>query len=123
MQLRLDTNTDGTVVQAYDKGIIKVNGQTFSSSLILTSTAVETHWTPQVVTELETTHLLQLLDSDPEVVLLGTGERLRFPDVQLLAAVTAKGVGIEVMDTGSACRTFNILASEGRRVTAGLLPI
>ena len=64
-----------------------------------------------------------LVGHKPEVVLLGTGARLRFPPAAVLAPLTRAGIGVEVMDTAAACRTYNILAGDGRRVVAALLMI
>ena len=68
-------------------------------------------------------HIDALLELDPQVILLGTGARQIFPAMALLARGLARSIGIEVMDTGAACRTYNILMAEGRQVVAGLLPI
>ena len=62
-----------------------------------------------------------MLALEPEIVVLGSGTRQRFPELQLLAALLSRGIGCEVMDTGAACRTYNVLASEDRRVVAALL--
>ncbi len=62
-----------------------------------------------------------LAELKPEVVLLGTGTRLRFPHPRLTRALTDAGIGVEVMDTPAACRTFNILAAEGRKVLAAVI--
>ena len=66
-------------------------------------------------------HFTQLLETRPELVIFGSGSRLRFPPPALLRALMAQRVGVETMDTLAACRTYNILAGEGRRVTAALL--
>lgn len=62
-----------------------------------------------------------ILEMQPEVVLIGTGHSLRFPEPHLLAPVIRQGLGYEVMDTQAACRTYNILANESRNVVAALL--
>lgn len=64
-----------------------------------------------------------LISLSPELVLFGTGARLSFPDREILWPLQQKGIGVEVMDTGAACRTYNILVSEGRNVAAALLMI
>ena len=70
-------------------------------------------------------HLDALIAIEPEtrIIVLGTGETQVFPDPALYFAVIGRGIGFEVMDTGAACRTYNILISEGRRVVAGLMPL
>ena len=71
-------------------------------------------------TELNNEHIDALAEYDPEIVLLGSGERLQWPDPSLTGQLLEKGIGVEVMDTGAACRTFNILIAERRNVVAGL---
>jgi uncharacterized protein len=73
------------------------------------------------IEELAAPHIERLAALAPEIVLLGTGERHRFPPARVLAQIYAQGIGIEIMDTYAACRTFNILAGEGRRVLAALI--
>ena len=90
-------------------------------SFIISPQALNTAWTPQHLERMEAQHLQQLLEMEPELVLLGTGQRLRFPATEVLLPLIQAGVGYEVMDMAAACRTFNILAAEGRRVVAGIL--
>jgi uncharacterized protein len=68
-------------------------------------------------------HFDAVLAAEPEVVLLGTGARQRFAHPRLTAALIARRIGVESMDTGAACRTYNILMTEGRKVLAALLPV
>jgi uncharacterized protein len=65
--------------------------------------------------------LQELIDREPEVILVGTGDRIRFPHPEVYAHVISQGVGIEFMDTGAACRTYNVLLSEDRRVIAAII--
>jgi len=78
-------------------------------------------WDPTRFEALAPVHFEPLVNATPELVLLGTGKKLRFGHPRLYAALTAKRIGVETMDLGAACRTFNILAAEGRRVAAALL--
>jgi uncharacterized protein len=93
------------------------------TSLLLTARHVDTGWPPQGFADLDTPHLAAILQLDPELVLLGTGARLQFPSPAILQPLHQAGIGVEVMDTGAACRTFNILVAEGRQVVAGLMMI
>jgi uncharacterized protein len=79
-------------------------------------------WDPQRFEDLRADHFTTLLDLRPELVIVGTGSRLRFPSPALWQSLMEAGVGFEAMDTGAACRTFNVLASEGRAVLAALIP-
>ncbi len=79
-----------------------------------------TDWPPAQLDALRPEHLEAIFDLEPEVVLLGTGERQRFPPADIRAAFAARRVGLEVMDLGAACRTYNILVQEERRAVAAL---
>ncbi|MBI3774728.1 MAG: Mth938-like domain-containing protein [Gammaproteobacteria bacterium] len=78
-------------------------------------------WPPQEFDELNEEHLRLIAALDPEVVLLGTGPKIRFPNQAWLRAFHQHGVGVEIMDNGAACRTYNILMTEGRNVVAGFI--
>lgn len=78
-------------------------------------------WNVSGVDKLTATDVEALIELKAELVLLGTGDSLRFPDMRLLATLAAAGIGLEVMDTKAACRTYNILSEEGRDVAAALI--
>lgn len=113
---------DGRVylIRRYDSGRVTVNDETVTSSVLLTPETLQ-DWPPARFEELERAHLDPVLELEPEVVLLGTGESQRFPSREFMLALLQRGIGIEVMDTASACRTYNILMGEGRRVAAALI--
>ena len=100
-----------------------VRRQALHRSLVIMPDQLITDWPPQSYEELEKHHFDLLADRRLEVLLIGTGSRLRWPSGALLTGLTEAGVGIEVMDTGAACRTYNILMSDQRRVAAALLMI
>ena len=114
---------DGYIIEGYEPGRILINGNFFGSGLILTPQRLLPAWGPELATDLTEAHIDALLELDPQVILLGTGAHQVFPAMALLARAMARGFGIEVMDTGAACRTYNLLMAEGRHVVAGLLPI
>jgi uncharacterized protein len=116
-----DFQHDGYVITSYDSNSICVNGKTFSSSLIITAGQLETNWDITAVESLQANHIEQLLSFKPELIIIGTGNSLVFPAVEAYSAIIKQGIGIEFMDTGAACRTYNILSGEGRDVTAGLI--
>jgi len=132
MQVSLDNNLELYSVRAYDEQGLQIvvppsetgkdrpEIQRIDYSIILSPRHMRS-WSPSRLEEIELVHFEELLEWEPEVVLFGSGDRLRFPERELLAPLHRRGIGIEVMDTVAACRTFNILASEGRRVTAALL--
>jgi uncharacterized protein len=112
----------GNLVRGYGPEGIRIGGQTYRGGFILTPGRIIPDWGPADPAGLAPVHLEALLALDPEVIILGTGAVQVFPDVALYRLPVARGVGIEVMDTGGACRTYNILMAEGRRVVVGFLP-
>ncbi len=113
----------GNSIQGYDSGTVIVNGQPYNGSIVVLPDQLITDWRPGLLSDLQPDDLQQLLELNPEVVLLGTGPRQAFPAPALLAPFLNRQIGIEAMDTAAACRTYNILAAEGRRVAAALLLI
>jgi uncharacterized protein len=95
--------------------------ETILGSCVIAPQQILPDWPPQGVEELAEEHLTDLLQLDPELVILGTGEQLQFPSARLGAALIAQQIGLEVMDTAAACRTYNILVAEGRKVVAALM--
>ena len=98
-----------------------VNEQRLESSFILAPNHLIENWRPRAVADLTPDDLSPVLDLQPTVVLLGSGSSLVFPAAAVLAACLTRGIGIEVMDNAAAARTFNVLATEGRRVVAAFL--
>ena len=94
-----------------------------TQSLILTGQQIITDWEPGQPDELTAAHLDVVLSLEPELVLLGTGARQQFPSTDIMQPLHQARIGIEVMDTAAACRTFNILVAEGRHVAAALMMI
>ncbi len=122
MRFSLDTVDAQTYfIKGYGPGWVNINEQEIRRSVIVAPDRLLTDWPPQTVADLEAAHFDALLGLDVEVVLLGTGERQRFPHPKLTGVLLAHGIGVEVMDTFAACRTYNILMVEGRRVAAALL--
>ncbi len=120
MQLNLETDTSQTSIQAYSEAGIQIAGRWYSTSLQLMSNRIIENWQPNPADQLELSDLAQLCAENPEVLILGTGQRIQFPPQKLYAELAAKNIGLEVMGTEAACRTFNILLSEGRAVAAAL---
>jgi uncharacterized protein len=129
-ELRIHAYDTGAITLAVPRGLeleLAVDPETglcqVTESLILTSRRIITDWEPNHLEELTATHLEMVLSLDPELVLLGTGARQQFPAMELLSRFHRAQIGVEVMDTAAACRTFNILIAEGRHVAAALLMI
>jgi uncharacterized protein len=121
MTLQTETPTNLNTVTAYGPGWIEINAQRFEGSVLVMPEGEILSWQVDTLDSLTAPDLQGLLQYSPELVLLGTGARQRFPHPRLSATLTAEGVGFDVMDTQAACRTYNILMSEGRRVLAALL--
>jgi uncharacterized protein len=114
---------DGHFIEGYGHGHIVVDGRRFGESLVVSPERIIPGWGPASVEDLTEAHLAPLVELSPQVVVIGTGHRQVFPDPRLYFSLVAKGIGVEIMDTGAACRTYNILMAEGRRVAAGLIMI
>jgi uncharacterized protein len=110
-------------IRAYAPGRVTVNDTVYSASLLVTPERVHADWPPASFAELAAAHFEVIAALRPEVVLLGTGKALRFPPPAVTRALADAGIGLEVMDTGAACRTYNILMGDERRVLAALLMI
>ena len=111
----------GPSISGYGPGWVEVNGERFTRHLIVSSAGPKLDWDCVGFDSLQASHFEQLLALEPELIIFGSGERIRFPQPQWLSALYAKRIGLETMDTQAACRTFNFLAGEGRRVVAALL--
>lgn len=123
MKLHAD-NVDTRSITAYGEGWIAVNGQRHTQSLVLTSSGQLAHWPCSRFEDLTVAHfstLTSAMPEAPELVIFGSGSKLRFVPPALLSGLIAQRIGVETMDTAAACRTYNILAGEGRRVVAALL--
>jgi uncharacterized protein len=112
--------TDLNTVTGYGPGYIEINGARHSGNLILAAASVQP-WSAAGFESLQAEDFEPLLHLEPELVLLGTGRRHRLADRRLTAHLAGAGIALEAMDTGAACRTYNILVSDGRRVAAALL--
>lgn len=120
MQFTLETPSQVNVVRAYSRSELRIGETRVRTSCIVTADRLITDWTPHCIEALTPEHLAQVLELEPQVVLLGTGPHQRFPPAAIRSLLAERGVGLEVMDLGAACRTFNILVQEERRVAAAL---
>lgn len=106
---------------AYGDGWVAVGGERLTAGALVAARDLVTGWGPPSIDRLESAHVEAIAALDPEVVLLGTGRAFRFPGPALLAPLHARRIGVEVMDTRAACRTYNLLLAEGRRVVAAII--
>ncbi len=121
MKLTLDANARLNLIRSYSNDAVRVGDQVLRRSCIVTPDAVIADWRPATVDDLLESDLEPLLAVQPDVLLLGTGARQRFAPVTFRGALVKRHVALETMDLGAACRTFNILVQEERRVCAALL--
>ncbi len=121
MKFAQDSQEDGYVITAYDNDAISINGKTFSQSLIIANTQLNENWDIAAIEQLAPNHIDLVLSFNPELIIIGTGSKLIFPTVEIYSAIIDRGIGVDFMDTHAACRTYNILMSEGRDVVAGLI--
>jgi uncharacterized protein len=120
LKLHLDRSSQ-LLVSSYGSDHVTVGAVRYTNSLIITPREVFTEWPAVSFEALQPSHFERLAELRPGLVVLGTGQRLRFPSPSTLAPLYAAGIGVEVMDLHAACRTYNILAGEGRDVAAALL--
>lgn len=106
---------------AYGADYVAVNQEKYGKNLILLPSTIIHEWSSATPETLSPADMQKLLTLGTEIVLLGTGSRLRFPPAALLRPFAPAGIGLEVMDLQAACRTYNILAAEGRKVAAALI--
>ena len=120
MKLEAD-HFDVQTIQSYGLGWVGVMGEKIQHSVIIGSNGQRVDWQCSRFEDLTASHFAQLAEFDAELIIFGSGSRIRFPQAAWLQPLMAKRMGLETMDTGAACRTYNILAGEGRRVVVALV--
>ncbi|MBN9463534.1 MAG: Mth938-like domain-containing protein [Burkholderiales bacterium] len=121
MKLQAEVQTSLNTVTAYGADFVEINRRRYGHAVLVAPADAVTPWEVDGFEALAPAHFEAVLALAPEVVLLGTGTRQRFPHPRLTEALARARIGVEVMDTPAACRTYNILMSEGRRVVAALM--
>lgn len=121
MKLHSTVTTGLLSITSYESGHIAVNGRSLTKSFLLTPQQLVENWPPASVDQLTGPDLLAVAALGCPIVLLGTGARQRFPSRALLLPLIERRIGVEVMDSHAACRTYNILMAEGRNVAAALI--
>ena len=102
---------------------IRINDRFWSETVALTAEVFIDSWQSGPLADLTEDDFSELLEHSPELIIVGTGKKSVFPPRELMFAFARRGVGLELMDTAAAARTFNVLAGEGRRVAAVLYPL
>lgn len=108
-------------ISGYGPGWVSIANEKITSSLVIGSKGERFNWDCSSFEDLSEVHFAQLANMNTELVIFGSGTRLRFPKGAWLTSLVTKQIGLETMDTQAACRTYNILASEGRHVALALL--
>jgi uncharacterized protein len=121
MELQLENDPLGYRVGSFANNTVVIAEVRYTISLIVTPEKVVRDWPPQHPEGLTIDDLETILALEPELILVGTGNALRFPDSVILKGVIRAGIGIDFMDSRTACGTYNVLAAEGRRVAAGII--
>jgi uncharacterized protein len=121
MPLSLDENNASYQVKGYQPGTIRVNELTLTRSIIVAPDNLIQDWPPQTIAELTKAHLKVIAEMKPAILLLGTGAVLTFPAAEILGDLINLGIGVEVMNTSAAARTYNALTAENRNVVAALI--
>lgn len=122
MKLTLDARNDVNVIRGYAAGAVRIGDRVVERPCIVAASTLITDWKASSATKLDASQLEPVLALDPEIVLLGTGAVQRFPSTAVRDAFASRGIGLEPMDLHAACRTYNILVQEERRVVAMLFP-
>ena len=120
MKLHASTPSAANTITAYGDDYVMVNGARRDSSVVVTPSEVRA-WSATDFEHLKEEDFAALAELGADIVLFGTGERQRFPHPRLTAALGAKRIGLEVMDLKAACRTYNILVAEERKVALALV--
>lgn len=121
MPLTLDENDANYQIRAYKPGFIQVNDEILTQSILIAADKLVTNWAPQRIGELTRGDLDAVVEWRPAILIIGTGETLVFPGLEVYGDLLNLGIGVEVMNTGAACRTFNALTAEGRDVVGALV--
>lgn len=121
MKLHEQQTGNANVIRAYDADSIRVNDTDCTASLVVTPETLEPGWPVSCIQDLTEDMLIRLLEYEPDIILIGTGRNHQLLDTRLMLSVMQEGVGVEVMSTDAACRTYNVLLGEDRKVLAALI--
>ena len=121
MELQLDNHSSGHRVRSFTDNTAVIGEVRDTASFIVTPEQVVSDWPPQHPNQLTIDDFEVILALEPELILVGTGNALQFPDSVILMGVMRSGLGIDFMGSRAVCRTYNILAAEGRHVAAGII--
>ena len=121
MKLQSDPHSGANTITGYGDGYIEINKIPYSHAVLLSSDGEILEWAVKSFDELSPVDFTQMASLKPELIIIGTGKRQRFPKPELLKTLIEAKIGFEVMDSQAACRTYNILVGEGRQVLLALI--
>ena len=121
MRLHFENESPPTRISSYGEGYVIVNDVRHTSSIILYPDHVDPTWARTALADVTAEDIAHVVADSPAIVLLGTGRAQHFPPAAILEPAYSRGIGVEVMNTMAACRTFNVLAAENRDVIAALI--
>ncbi len=121
MKFQPESLDGGNIVTRHESGRIWVGAQAHTHALIVPWQGQVLDWQAQRFEDLSAAHFDRLLALEPEVVIFGSGARIRFPKPEWLRSLAQRRIGVETMDTAAACRTYNVLVTEGRSAVAAML--
>lgn len=121
MKFAQDHTNEEFLITAYEPGKIRISQTTYDSNVLLTPKKLIQDWALENIEEISVKVLYELVALKPELILFGTGSKQIFPHPRKLVPLIDEGIGFEIMDTASACRTYNILLAEDRNVMAALI--
>ena len=121
MNISLDSPNADYFITSYEPGKLSLNAGEYQNSIVVYQDQLIANWQVSSIDELTADHIENLVTMGPKIILLGTGKTHEFPNAAVLAHAYQHGIGVEIMQTDAACRTYNILATEGRNVLAALM--
>jgi len=121
-ELKLEAPEGVLLFTGYGEDWVALAGERIQTGFLLHEGRLQAPWGPDSIERITEKMLAPIFDAPPEVLLIGSGRKTRFPPSSLIAALQRKGIGWESMDTRAAARTYNLLAIEGRRVSLAAIP-
>ncbi len=121
MKLQSDPHSGANTITGYGDGYVEINQTPYAHAVLLSSDGAISAWPVESFDSLEASDFEQMIALKPELILIGTGARQRFPKPELLKSLISAKIGFEIMDSQAACRTYNILVGEGRQVLLALI--
>ena len=121
MKLQSDPHSGANTITGYGDGYVEINQTPYAHAVLLSSDGAISAWPVESFDSLKASDFDPIITLKPELILIGTGSRQRFPKPELLKSLISAKIGFEIMDSQAACRTYNILVGEGRQVLLALI--